>query len=68
MADRGTSIDRAFAAQRLLRKPHTTGGLAKALGCSRDTAERVLAALRRAGVEIHTERKGREAWHRVSVS
>lgn len=61
---RGASIERAIEVIRLIaRQPCTTGELATALVLSRDTIERILAALRRSGLPLTSEQEGREVWH-----
>lgn len=61
---RGSSIERAVEVIRLIsREPCTTGELAEGLDLSRDTVERILAALRRTGLPLTSEQEGREVFH-----
>jgi len=58
------SHPRALTAIRLLReRPHRTEEIARELGCPRHTAERILAGIRGAGLEIETEVRKQERWH-----
>lgn len=62
--DRGVTLERGLHAIALLRSaPITTRDLAATLDVSRDTVERILAAIRRAGLPLSSEARGRERRH-----
>lgn len=54
-------------ARLLATRPHRVEELAAALGMQRLAAERLLAQLRGAGLEIETEARGRERYHSLRV-
>jgi len=65
--DRTTMLRQALTAIRLLReRPHRTKEIAQELGVPRHTAERVLAGIRGAGLEIETEVRKQERWHSLA--
>ncbi len=62
--NRSTILVQALTAIRLLReRPRRTEEIAAELGCPRRTAERILAGIRDAGLEITTEVRGAERYH-----
>jgi DNA-binding IclR family transcriptional regulator len=64
MTQHAESLKRGLEAIRLLRSaPISTGELARTLGVSRDTVDRILAAIRQAGFGLTTTRRGRRALH-----
>ncbi len=60
-------LRQALAAIRLLReRPRRTEEIARELGVPRRTAEKILAGIRDAGLELATEVRGQERYHSLS--
>ncbi len=63
-----TILVRGLEAIHLLRAaPISAADLAQLLGVSRDTVERILTSMRRAGLKLSVERHGRELLYSLPV-
>lgn len=67
LGSRGDMLVEALTALRLLRAERMqVEPLAEQLGCGRRTTYRLLATLRRAGVEVQAEHEGPRVYYRVT--